>query len=53
MPAEYRTFWFLFAGRNNKWIKNEKILLAHGSGGKLMHDLIVKNFVSALANPLL
>ena len=31
----------------------EKILLAHGSGGKLAHDLIVKNFVSALDNPLL
>jgi hydrogenase expression/formation protein HypE len=33
--------------------KNDKILLAHGSGGKLAHDLIVKNFVSALDNPLL
>ena len=31
----------------------EKILLAHGSGGKLAHDLIVKNFVTALDNPLL
>ncbi|MGD1039370.1 MAG: hydrogenase expression/formation protein HypE [Dehalococcoidales bacterium] len=31
----------------------DKILLAHGSGGKLAHDLIVKNFVSALDNPLL
>ena len=33
--------------------KNDKILLAHGSGGKLANDLIVKNFVSALDNPLL
>src|SRR5271157_5901929 len=33
--------------------KNDKILLAHGSGGKLAHDLIVQNFVSALDNPLL
>jgi hydrogenase expression/formation protein HypE len=34
-------------------IVEDKILLAHGSGGKLAHDLIVKNFVSALDNPLL
>ena len=31
----------------------DKILLAHGSGGKLAHDLITRNFVSALDNPLL
>jgi hydrogenase expression/formation protein HypE len=31
----------------------DKILLAHGSGGKLAHDLITKNFFSALDNPLL
>ncbi|MCX6002992.1 MAG: hydrogenase expression/formation protein HypE [Chloroflexi bacterium] len=31
----------------------DKILLAHGSGGKLAHDLIAKSFVSALDNPLL
>ncbi len=31
----------------------DKILLAHGSGGKLAHDLITKNFVSALDNPFL
>jgi len=31
----------------------DKILLAHGSGGKLAHDLIEKDFVPALANPLL
>jgi hydrogenase expression/formation protein HypE len=31
----------------------DKILLAHGSGGKLAHDLIVKSFVSTLDNPLL
>ena len=32
---------------------DDKILLAHGSGGKLAHDLIEKSFVRALANPLL
>ena len=31
----------------------DKILLAHGSGGKLGHDLVEKSFVKALANPLL
>ena len=31
----------------------DKILLAHGSGGKLAHVLIKKSFVSALDNPLL
>ncbi len=31
----------------------DKILLAHGSGGKLAHDLIKKTFVSALHNNLL
>ena len=31
----------------------DKILLAHGSGGKLAHDLVQKSFVKALANPLL
>jgi len=31
----------------------DRILLAHGSGGKLMHDLIAKSFVSALGNPIL
>jgi hydrogenase expression/formation protein HypE len=30
----------------------EKILLAHGSGGKLMHDLI-ESFLPELANPIL
>jgi len=34
-------------------IVEDKILLAHGSGGKLAHDLITRNFVSALDNPLL
>ena len=33
--------------------KNDKILLAHGSGGKLAHDLITNAFVSALNNPIL
>ena len=32
---------------------NDKILLAHGSGGKLAHDLVEKNFICALDNPLL
>jgi hydrogenase expression/formation protein HypE len=31
---------------------NDKILLAHGSGGKLMHDLI-DSFMPDLANPIL
>jgi len=31
----------------------DRILLAHGSGGKLMHDLIAKSFVSTLGNPIL
>jgi len=31
----------------------DKILLAHGSGGKLAHELVEKSFVKALANPLL
>jgi len=31
----------------------DRILLAHGSGGKLMHDLIKKSFVSTLSNPIL
>jgi hydrogenase expression/formation protein HypE len=31
----------------------DKILLAHGSGGKLSHDLIEKSFLPNLANPIL
>jgi hydrogenase expression/formation protein HypE len=31
----------------------DKILLAHGSGGKLAHDLVEKGFVKTLTNPLL
>jgi len=31
----------------------DRILLAHGSGGKLSHDLIRKSFVSTLGNPIL
>jgi hydrogenase expression/formation protein HypE len=31
----------------------DRILLAHGSGGRLMHDLIKKSFVAALSNPIL
>ena len=34
-------------------IMEDRILLAHGSGGKLGHDLIEKNFVPALGNPIL
>jgi hydrogenase expression/formation protein HypE len=33
--------------------ESEKILLAHGSGGKLAHELVAKSFVRALANPVL
>jgi hydrogenase expression/formation protein HypE len=32
---------------------DEKILLAHGSGGKLSHDLIKQIFLPQLSNPLL
>ncbi len=31
----------------------DRILLAHGSGGKLAHDLVEKSFVPVLDNPLL
>ena len=31
----------------------DKILLAHGSGGKLTHDLVEKSFVKTFANPFL
>ncbi len=31
----------------------DKILLAHGSGGKLAHELVEKGFVKAFANPFL
>ncbi|MFH0768202.1 MAG: hydrogenase expression/formation protein HypE [Chloroflexota bacterium] len=31
----------------------DRVLLAHGSGGKLSHDLIEKSFVSCLSNPIL
>ena len=34
-------------------VMEDKVLLAHGSGGKLSHDLIEKNFVPAFGNPLL
>jgi len=34
-------------------IMADRILLAHGSGGKLGHDLIDKNFVPAFNNPIL
>ncbi len=35
-----------------KGVRPDKILLAHGSGGRLMHDLI-KSFLPELANPIL
>jgi len=34
-------------------IMKDRILLSHGSGGKLGHDLIEKNFLPRLANPIL
>lgn len=34
-------------------MENNRVLLAHGSGGKLSHDLIEKSFVPALGNPIL
>jgi hydrogenase expression/formation protein HypE len=33
--------------------ENERILLAHGSGGKLSHDLVEKGFLPSFDNPLL
>ena len=35
------------------WSKNEVILLAHGSGGKLSHELVERGFLPFLANPTL
>ena len=32
---------------------DKRIMLAHGSGGKLGHDLVEKNVIPALANPIL
>ncbi|MCJ7763860.1 MAG: hydrogenase expression/formation protein HypE [Dehalococcoidales bacterium] len=32
---------------------NDKVLLAHGSGGKLAHEIIQNSFISALDNPIL
>jgi hydrogenase expression/formation protein HypE len=34
-------------------MNDETILLAHGSGGRLSHDLIEKNFLPSLTNPVL
>ncbi len=34
-------------------ILEDKILLAHGSGGKLAHELVEKSFVKAFVNPFL
>lgn len=34
-------------------MKEDRILLAHGSGGKLSHDLITSFFLKAFANPIL
>ena len=34
-------------------VLEDKILLAHGSGGKLAHELVEKSFVKAWANPFL
>jgi len=34
-------------------VKNDKILLAHGSGGKLSHDLIGRVFLRKFENPIL
>lgn len=32
---------------------SEKIVMGHGSGGKMMHDLIAKSFLPPLENPIL
>jgi len=34
-------------------VLKDKILLAHGSGGKLAHELVEKSFVKAFSNPFL
>ncbi len=34
-------------------MKNDKVLLAHGGGGKLMHDLVEKFFLKKFSNPIL
>jgi len=34
-------------------LMNDRILLAHGSGGKLSHDLVEDSFVAVLGNPIL
>ena len=34
-------------------ILEDKILLAHGSGGKLAHELVEKSFLRAFDNPFL
>jgi len=34
-------------------VLEDKILLAHGSGGKLTHELVEKTFLQAFANPIL
>ena len=33
--------------------EHDKILLAHGSGGKMAHELITRSFIRELSNPLL
>ncbi len=33
--------------------EQDRILLAHGSGGKMAHELITKSFIRELSNPLL
>jgi hydrogenase expression/formation protein HypE len=33
--------------------EHDRILLAHGSGGKMAHELITQSFISELSNPLL
>jgi len=34
-------------------VLKDKIIMAHGSGGKQAHELVEKSFVQALANPIL
>jgi hydrogenase expression/formation protein HypE len=34
-------------------MKDDRVLLAHGSGGRLMHDLIRKSIAGPLTNPIL
>jgi len=41
------------SSKKKETVMDERILLAHGSGGRLMHDLIENSFISKFSNPIL